>query len=145
MSGPCKDCRAEKTVAGFPENVALTRPAPYPGPRCATHHRKFKAAAKARTAERRDESVYGLKPGGYEELLRIQGGHCFICQRATGKTRRLSVDHDHQTGMVRGLLCRPCNTLIGHLRDDPQAGERIAAYLHWPPALKLSSDYIERP
>jgi hypothetical protein len=39
------------------------------------------------------------------------------------------LDHDHATGVVRGMLCFPCNAAIGHLRDDPQVVRRAAAYL----------------
>lgn len=44
----------------------------------------------------------------YERLLAAQGGHCALCP-ATPKTRRLHVDHEHRTGLVRGLLCMKCN------------------------------------
>lgn len=68
-------------------------------------------------------------------MLRYQGGKCFICQRATGKRRRLAVDHDHKTGRVRGLLCNPCNRdVLGHLRDSVAALERAVTYLKHPPA-----------
>lgn len=128
----CKDCPKDSK-----------RPAPYPGPRCFTHNREATRAGKRRNAERRDAKVYGLQPGGYDMLLELQDGHCAICRRATGKTRRLSVDHDHKTGKVRGLLCRPCNTLLGHLRDDPVAAERIRDYLIDPPAGRLDPKYLE--
>jgi hypothetical protein len=80
--------------------------------------------------------VYGLKPGQYEQLYGAQNGVCAICRRATGKTRALSVDHDHATGFVRGLLCSPCNKILGHLRDDPNIALGIYFYLENPPAIK---------
>lgn len=52
-----------------------------------------------------------LAPGEYERLLAAQDGHCALCP-ATGKTRRLHVDHDHKTGQVRGLLCYKCNNAL---------------------------------
>jgi hypothetical protein len=113
------------------------RPAPHPGPRCATHHREALKARKASSHERRVQGVYGLAEGDYDRLLEVQGGVCYICRRATGRTRRLSVDHDHRTGAVRGLLCRPCNDLLGHIRDDVETAKRVIGYLTWSPAEHL--------
>ena len=113
----CKDC----TTAG--------RPAPHPGPRCATHYRAFRKAQKAKNHERMVGNVYGLEPGDYERMYKEQGGTCAICQRATGKTKKLAVDHDHDTGLVRGLLCGPCNSMVVYFRNSPEAFDRAALYL----------------
>jgi hypothetical protein len=59
---------------------------------------------------------YGLTVEEYEKMLAAQDGKCAIC-RNPPKTRRLSVDHDHDTGAVRQLLCHPCNHGIAHLED----------------------------
>lgn len=81
------------------------------------------------------QTVYGLAPGDYEKLLAAQGGRCAITGcRATGKTKRLAVDHDHASGEVRGLLCGPHNQLIGYNRDSPEAFRSMAEYLESPPA-----------
>lgn len=85
--------------------------------------------AHARALEKR----YGITRSDYDALYAWQGGVCHICRRATGKTRRLSVDHDHATGIVRGLLCRPCNNYLGHLRDSEEAFLRAVEYLREPP------------
>ncbi|WP_424923390.1 endonuclease VII domain-containing protein [Actinocrispum wychmicini] len=70
----------------------------------------------------------------------MQGGRCAICQRATGRGKRLAVDHNHATGEVRGLLCKPCNRdVLGHLRDDVSAFERAIVYLTDPPARRMLS------
>ena len=124
MKRPCKDCGS------------TTRATPHPGPRCATCHRAVKAARKAASHERTVGKTYGLKQGQYEQLYKAQGGSCYICQRAKGLTKKLSVDHDHKTGYVRGLLCGPCNKILGHLRDDPDLALRIYTYLENPPAFK---------
>jgi len=47
----------------------------------------------------------------YQSMLDDQGGVCAICGHPP-KTRRLSVDHDHKTGLVRGLLCHRCNRFL---------------------------------
>ena len=71
---------------------------------------------------------YGISLEGYEELLKRQNGICLLCKRPPGK-RRLSVDHNHKTGKIRGLLCNNCNRGIGHLRDDPTLLREAANYL----------------
>lgn len=111
------------------------RPATRPGPRCATHKRARKKALAEKKHAEWILKTYGITAEQYASLLRYQGGKCFICQRATGKRRRLSVDHDHKTGRVRGLLCNPCNRdVLGHLRDSVAALERAVMYLKHPPA-----------
>lgn len=79
--------------------------------------------------------TYGITEEEYWEIYEHQEGYCYICRRANGRRKRLSVDHCHATGMVRGLLCTSCNrNVLGHLRDDPAALERAAEYLRTPPA-----------
>ncbi len=108
--------------------------------------RALKAAQAARSArahELRVMRVYGLPEGGYAALYAAQGGRCAICQWATGRTKRLAVDHDHQTGEVRGLLCGPCNQTIGRLRDAAEAFDRAAEYLRNPPARRVLAELGE--
>ena len=124
---PCKDCVSE--------GVKTQREAKYPGPRCFTHHRKFKAAAKQRSHDAAVSRTYGLAPGDYDRLYESQGRRCAITGcRATGKSKRLAVDHDHKTGEVRGLLCTPHNRVIGYNFDSPEAFDSLASYLRNPPA-----------
>lgn len=129
----CVDCKA----AGR----ALTRPAPFPGPRCYSDDIAFRKAQKKRTKAKRIEKVYGLTEEQRDALYRAQGGRCFGCRRATGASKALAVDHDHACcpgptscgKCVRGLLCDYCNRTLGHYRDDPAAFDRMAGYLReWP-------------
>lgn len=117
---------------------ASKRPAPHPGPRCATHHRATLKARRVRAHGTRVQRVYGLTPGDYEALYEAQGGRCAICQRATGASKRLAVDHEHRLGFTRsatrGLLCSTCNQLLGWFRDDPELLIRAGLYLVNPPA-----------
>lgn len=80
---------------------------------------------------------YGLSAEDYAALYEFQGGRCYICRRATGRTRNLSVDHDHSTMEVRGLLCRPCNTMLGHARDLIAFFQRAIDYLRDPPYARM--------
>jgi len=75
-------------------------------------------------------SAYGISQADYAEMLEAQEHGCAIC----GKTKaeegmRLSVDHDHDTGKVRGLLCGSCNRAIGLLRHDPELLRSATVYL----------------
>lgn len=79
----------------------------------------------ARDRERNLTAKYGLTLAQVEDLIAGQNGVCAICQAAAP----VHVDHDHETGTVRGILCFPCNAALGHLRDDPLVIRRAARYL----------------
>jgi hypothetical protein len=77
--------------------------------------------------------MYGLSPLGYNMLGSQSGGVCGICGEAEtytryGRVRRLSVDHDHKTGRVRGLLCSSCNAGLGMFKEDTT---RLFAAIEW--------------
>lgn len=57
---------------------------------------------------------YGITVGQYEDMLLFQGQRCAICHTVRS-ARLLHVDHDHDTGQVRGLLCVRCNTFLGYI------------------------------
>lgn len=101
---------------------------------CGTCVVQVRKERQKRDHERQVMVRYGLEAGDYARLHAGQAGVCAICQRATGRTRRLSVDHDHRTGRVRGLLCRPCNDMLGHARDSEAFFLRVINYLAAPPA-----------
>lgn len=61
---------------------------------------------------------YGINIVTYEFMLQEQDGKCWICGLEDNEGK-LAVDHDHNTGEVRGLLCRNCNRGLGMFRDDP--------------------------
>lgn len=91
------------------------------------------------------QRFYGLTLTEYEAMVSERGGLCDICHRPEsmtlrGKRKALSVDHDHDTGAVRGLLCSACNRAIGWLGDDPARVAEAAAYLaRSKPVLRLVS------
>ena len=70
------------------------------------------------------KSKYGLTREQFDAMVDPDNG-CAIC----GKRGRLVVDHCHQTGAVRGLLCGPCNSGMGYFKDDPERMELAIAYL----------------
>lgn len=79
---------------------------------------------------------FGISPDIYQSKLDSQGGVCAICGKEETvhakngiDMKRLSVDHDHKTGELRGLLCSNCNAAIGYLKDDISLIEKAAGYL----------------
>lgn len=75
------------------------------------------------------KKAYGIAVEEYDRILAMQRGRCAICGTDDPKKKYFSVDHDHQTGKVRGLLCQPCNIALGHLRDDLDVVLAMAVYL----------------
>lgn len=123
----CKDC--------LEEGVETKRKAPHPGPRCATHHRAKRKDRRNYSHAAHIMELYGLTADEYQRIYAYQGSACAICKRAKGFRKKLSVDHDHETGEVRGLLCQKCNRdVLGHLRDSTEALARAIDYLTNPPA-----------
>lgn len=72
---------------------------------------------------------YGITLQRYRELSARQGGVCAICLQPETIRLRLSVDHCHDSGAVRGLLCAKCNAGIGSLQDSVVVVERALLYL----------------
>ncbi|MFG3048454.1 endonuclease VII domain-containing protein [Streptomyces sp. NPDC048202] len=83
---------------------------------------------------------YGLSESERDALIASQGGVCCICLSAPPA----HVDHCHETGRVRGVLCFSCNAALGQLRDRPDAIRRAAAYVEgnaWKPTLVAPGVY----
>lgn len=76
------------------------------------------------------KSRYGITEQDYSDLFDKQEGKCAICDTDYGvSTRNLDVDHDHETGKVRGLLCNNCNRGLGHFQDSVSNLQRALFYL----------------
>jgi len=75
--------------------------------------------------------LYGITLVERDLMLKGQGGCCTICSipEQEASRGRLHVDHNHTTGLVRGLLCHACNTAIGLLRDSPDITMKATEYL----------------
>lgn len=76
---------------------------------------------------------YGLTLDDYDSMFDSQGGVCAICfeieKEDRGQLDPLSVDHNHDTGKVRGLLCGRCNRAIGLMNDNPKLLRQAVIYL----------------
>ena len=85
---------------------------------------------------------YGIGLETYKEMLEEQEGKC-VCGSTTGRSNAeaLHVDHDHNTGLIRGLLCHRCNRAIG-LVDDPRSLRALADYIESANA-RSTKRYVE--
>jgi len=107
---------------------------------CQKMYIKHKARFKAQNLK----TMYNLD---YKEFLRIkgeQGNRCAVCgemeiARYGGVRKELSVDHDHDTGIIRGLLCSKCNTAIGLLNENEELCMKVAAYLQRSKRVRIAS------
>lgn len=88
---------------------------------------EFAAAKRGTEARRHYEKKYGLSWEDVLAMIEKQGGSCLICRNQLGDDP--CVDHDHETGEVRGVLCRLCNTGLGMFRDDPTVASAAVEYL----------------
>jgi hypothetical protein len=95
--------------------------------------KRHKYGVKARLKHK-----YGLIQGDYEAMLAAQGGHCALCDTTPDQERykRLNIDHCHETGMIRGLLCTPHNHALGKMGDTEEALLRALAYIRGSHAYK---------
>lgn len=75
------------------------------------------------------KSKYGITLDEYDEMFDKQNGVCAICGMVWVGGKRLLVDHDHKTGLVRGLLCHRCNVALGLVGDDITLLSNLSAYL----------------
>lgn len=83
---------------------------------------------------------FGITTADYDRMVEAHGGSCAICRKPCQTGRRLAIDHCHQTGIIRGLLCQGCNTGLGKFQDDPALLNAAAAYLL---RFKSSDDSLE--
>ncbi len=81
------------------------------------------------------KSKYGLIPEDIELMLMFQGGKCAICRRRLDLAipREVHIDHSHDTGAIRGLLCGPCNRGLGMFKEDCTVLASAIRYLKLPP------------
>ncbi len=132
----CKACNLAARAAKYADD-----PAPYiarvkkwqqeNAGRLNAYRREYRARPERKARERETYLLrkYGITAEDYDRRLEEQGGVCAICKEARPEERTLHVDHDHDTGKIRGLLCFRCNNAIGDLRDDVDLVFRMLDYL----------------
>lgn len=85
---------------------------------------------RARQREYRLRTRFDMSVERYDELHDEQSGVCAICGEPCSTGSRLAVDHDHETGDVRGLMCRDCNIGLGLFKDSISALAKAIEYLN---------------
>jgi hypothetical protein len=79
--------------------------------------------------------MYGISLDAYKAMLEAQGGACAVCKQperlrdSKGKVKRLALDHNKKTGVIRSLLCNGCNRALGYANEDPEVLRTLARYL----------------
>ncbi len=124
----CKKCTAIKARAAY-----LKRKAEDPA-KIREHKRKWRMTNRekhlAGMRRRSLKRLYGILPEQYDAMFAAQNGCCAICLRSeTQIGRRLHVDHCHDTGTVRKLLCGNCNSAIAKLQHSPEIMRKAASYI----------------
>lgn len=121
--GQCRGCRSaySREYARTPGGVQTKR--------------RYRSANidKVREADSRAQrkKKYGLTDADYSDLFARQEGRCALCRtdKPKGRFNVFHVDHCHETGRVRGLLCHRCNVALGALGDTPQSIAAALAYV----------------
>ena len=105
--------------------------------RARADYQKYREKRLLKSRKQMLRSKYGMSLEEFDRLFEAQAGLCAICNEASEST--LHVDHDHDTGEVRGLLCGHCNKALGLFKDDPARIEQAVYYLakHNRPILRL--------
>ena len=96
--------------------------------------RKHPVRSKRYAMKHRLKEKYGVGLEAYDRLLEAQGGVCAICGQPETRTysgfpQLMSVDHNHLTGEIRGILCSNCNGALGLLKEDTEIMRKAIAYL----------------
>ena len=109
----CNRCSERKPLEEFHKNKNMPLGHGYTCKKCEVDYRR---------ENWQHLKQYGITRDDYDAMLSDQGGVCAVCKtpgKTSSRSNRMAVDHDHQTGRVRGLLCGRCNTLISKLDESP--------------------------
>ena len=95
------------------------------------NQRLYRASGRKALSDRKSylKRMFGMTPDEYEAMLAEQGGGCAICGRPPSERISLHVDHDHNTGRIRALLCFPCNNALGLLQESEAVVLSMLGYL----------------
>jgi len=132
---PCIDCGEVKARSEFHKGASKCKP-------CACRDsREWARNNRDRAKSNQLMKKFGITLDDYTGILKFQGGRCAICRSTRSGVRKFHVDHDHQTGKIRGLLCHLCNAGLGCLRDSPKILSAAIGYLRQP---QLAIAYAEK-
>lgn len=132
--GECKSCFRELAKARYDSARAVERTEKWrkANPeRYADYRREYQSRPERKRAMRDlyYRRTFGISADEFDELLEEQGGGCAICGKPPDRAGGMHLDHDHETGVIRGILCQPCNHAVGLFQDNPDLLEKAARYL----------------
>jgi len=98
------------------------------------YHRVYRQTYAPRRSDKELRRCFGIGLEQYSKIFDDQDGKCAICRQPetqirNGRYKALAVDHCHNSGKVRGLLCCDCNQALGKFKDDPSLLRKAAEYL----------------
>ena len=95
------------------------------------YYREYQSTHKHKTVSHdyHLKNKFNITIEKYETILKEQGGVCSVCRGENPSGNRLAVDHNHETGQVRGLLCHKCNTALGYADDNIYRLLQLSDYL----------------
>ena len=129
----CKLCGQDKDISDFYQFYDKWSDKKYSSSRCKPCHLKHKADNPNTPKNNKSEKLklrYGITFEQWEMMREKENFSCMICGITEEKIgKRLDVDHCHSTGKVRGVLCNPCNTTLGHAKDNIAILESAIEYL----------------
>lgn len=129
MTKVCKDCNENKSTSEFYfKNKATGRL--YTDCKICRKQNAKQWRNVEKSKDNRIKHLYEISLQEYNEMFTRQNGCCFICEKHQINFKRsLAIDHNHQTGRIRRLLCGNCNVLLGHAKDNPEILARAINYL----------------
>ncbi len=133
----CSQCHQKKARTQFNRNSSKRDGLDYTCRECRESYRLY--WYEKNHAKVRDKDMYrryGITKEEYDLLLEKQNGVCAIFKQLETKTVKrsgrvwpLAVDHNHETGHIRGLLCSRCNRVLGLVKEDAQILQSMIEYL----------------
>lgn len=153
MKKLCSSCKTDKALSEFPKNTA-TKDGMHSWCRSCSKVKKqesnqrvkerdpeawkqrwrtYKKSYKDKHPERlraydRQKNLkdkFGMSVEEYDIMAELQSAQCAICGLPCPTGKRLAVDHDHETGKIRALLCAPCNLALGQLEPDDRLRKAV--------------------
>ena len=133
---PCTKCGITKPLEDYPLDKRANDGRASSCKQCNNkEHRKRYSSKEYKNSNHkyRMEKRYGLSPLDFDTLIGANNNCCHLCNKKFKDTRHKHIDHCHETGRVRGILCKDCNTALGKLGDNEEGLLKALRYLRSNP------------
>jgi hypothetical protein len=133
----CGTCKEEKCISEFYKRLAGRYNVETFCKKCSDIKRKLSNRRNPLTVKNRKlKAAHNINLSDFNEMLEGQNGVCMICKKPEtakprGRLLSLSVDHCHETNIIRGLLCGNCNQGLGRFKDSPELMRKAAEYIEF--------------